>query len=252
MPSATQQPAAPGAAAEPSVQAKSRREVMADLAKAVPFIGPVMATAIKNGSWGIVLFFLWLAWAFFLYPLLLPALAAGWINAGVLHDARGAYTEPVRQAFGAREFAEGVAQESNKRVDYVQVIEYDADASQPQTYLLSVTANQRVVYRVEQAQVYSEDKRCPLPLEVTSVNAALFSMSVEGALLGDIRNGSHESRNLTPAHWKAIVDKAGSDLDRLAIQIQPVPALAAKRCGKVKVQMRILFKVYKDLVGVSA
>jgi hypothetical protein len=246
--------ARPGAhpGAHPGAMSKPWRESVAEVVKAIPFVGPPLATAIKNGSWGVVLLLLWAVWTFFIYPLLVPALAAGWINHGVLFGARSFYTEPVRQAFGVQEFAEGMAQESNKRLDYVQVIEYDADASQPQTYLLSVMPNQRVVYRVEQAHVYSEDKRCPVPPEVAAWNASLFTMSVEGASLGDIRNGSHETRSLTAVQWKAIVDKAGSDVDRLAIQIQPVQALAAKRCGKIKVQMRILFKVYKDLVGSPA
>jgi hypothetical protein len=50
MASDIQLPAAQASAAEAGVQAKPRREVMAELAKAIPFIGPVAATDIKNGS----------------------------------------------------------------------------------------------------------------------------------------------------------------------------------------------------------
>jgi len=235
----------------PITNAKSGREVIAEAIKPLPYIGPALAAAIKNGSWGFVLLLVWLVWELFLYPLLLPALAAAWINAGVLRDARSTYAESVRQAFGVKEFADEIAQESNKRLDYVQVIEYDADSSQPQTYLLSVTRNQRVVYRIEHPQLYSEDKKCPVPTEVTSRNVKLFTLSFEETAVAEIRNGSHEPRSLTPAQWKAIIDKAGHEVDRLTIRIEPVPALAAQRCGKVKVRMRVLFEVYKNLVGAS-
>jgi hypothetical protein len=244
-------PAIQGQAPTSTTHAKSWRKAIAEVVKSVPFIGPPLAIAFNDGSWGLALLLLWMVWTFFFYPLLLPALAAAWINAGVLRDARSTYAEPVRQAFGVKEFADGLAQESNKRLDYVQVIEYDADASQPQTYLLSVTQNQRVVYRIEQAHLYSEDKKCPVPSEVTTRNAKLFTLSFEETAVAEIRNGSHDPRSLTHVQWKAIVDKAGTDVDRLAIRIQPVPALADQRCGKVKVQMRVLFEVYKNLVGGS-
>jgi hypothetical protein len=240
-------PAGRDAAPAPS---KPWREALADTVKPIWVIGPFLAAAIKQGSTGALLVLLWLVWTLFVYPLLLPALSAGWINAGVLRDARSAYTEPIRQAFGVKEFADGVALESNKRLDYVQVIEYNADARQPQTYLLSVTRNQRVVYRIEQAELYSEDKvRCQVPPELAVRNTKLFTLSVEETQVAEIRNGTHDPRSLTEEHWKAIVGRVGSDVDRLAVRIEPVPKLLNLECAKVKVRMRILFEVYKNLVG---
>ncbi len=240
-------PPAP-AAANP----RSWRAVVGEALKPVPFIGPLLAKAVADGAWGALLLLLWTAWAFFVYPLVLPLVASAWINAGVLKDARASYIEPVRQAFGAKEFADGVARESNKRLDYVQAIEYEADASLDKTTLLSVAQGQKVVYRVDQATLFSEDKiKCQVPPELQGQNAKLFTLLVEDVPVADIRNGPLDPRSLTPAQWKAIADKGGA-ADRLMVTLQPVTALAALRCGKVKVQMRILFEVYKDLIGVPA
>lgn len=240
------------APASPTSTSTSTRAVVEEAVKPIPFIGPILATMIKNRAWGLLLGFLWIVWAFFVYPLALPLIASAWINAGVLSSARPGYIEPVRRAFGAKEFADGVARESNRRLDYVQAIEYEQDASLEKTTFLSVEQNQKVVYRVEQVTFSSEDKlKCPMPAVLNSQNATLYSLLAEDIHVADIRNGTPDAHSLTPAQWKAIADKGGPP-DRLMITVRPVPALANLSCGKLKVHMSILFEVYKDLVGAPA
>lgn len=225
-------------------------DIAADWVKAIPYVGPLVHGLIKDKKWGALGVALLLGWQFFLYPLLLPVLAAAWINAGVLQEIREPYSEKVRQAFGAQEFANRVARESNKRLDYVQVLEYDVDASQSQIHLLSVAANQKIVYRVEEAKLHSEDKSCEVPKSLGSTpNITLFLLLFEGLEVGQVRNGPHEDHELTAAQWKAIVDKVGENVDRLYVEVKPVPVLSNLRCGKVKIRMKILFKVFKTAVG---
>lgn len=227
---------------------KGVRAIVAEVLKSVPIVGPWLATALNNGAWIVLLFLLWAVWAFFVYPLLVPLLASVWINAGVLGVTRATYIEPVRQAFGAKEFADGVARESNRRLDYVQAIEYVADASIPNSTILSVEQNQKVIYQVEEAKLVSEDKKCQVPEELNGQNAKLFTLLMEDVAVGDIRNGLSGPHSLTPAQWKAIAEKGGEP-GRVTITVQPVAPLSALRCGKVKIRMRMLFEVYKDLVG---
>jgi hypothetical protein len=243
-------PAVANARSPASPPSKSTRAVAAEFVKPIPIIGALLAKMIEEGAWGLLLGLLWIVWAFFVYPLVLPLIASTWINAGVLSSARPSYIEPVRRAFGAKEFADGVARESNRRLDYVQAIEYDQEASRDKTTYLRVEQNQRVVYRVEEVRFSSEDKvKCPMPAVLNSQNATLYTLLAEDIYVADIRNGTPDAHSLTQTQWKSIADKGGPP-DRLMITVRPVPALANLSCGKLKVHMSILFEVYKDLVGV--
>jgi len=227
------------------------REVVAKALEPIPFLGPLLAKAVLARAWLLLAVLVWMGWTFFLYPLLLPLVASAWINAGVLRQARPSYIEPVRQAFGAREFADTVAQESNRRLDYVQAVDFEGDASLGWNGLLSVVPNQKVIYRIEQASLTSEDKvRCPVPAQL-GPSARLFTVMMEEVTVAEIRNGQMAPHRVTPDQWKAIAAQGGAP-DHVSVTVQPVPALAELRCGKVKLHLRLLFEVYKDLVEVPA
>ena len=90
-----------------------------------------------------------------------------------------------------------------------------------------------------------------MPPELRGQNAKLYTLLIGDVAVADIRNGTLEAHTLTPPQWKSIIDKGGP-ADHLMVTVQPVAALANLRCDKLKVQMRILFEVYKDLVGAPA
>jgi hypothetical protein len=225
------------------------REAFAESVKGVWIVGPPLAVLIRRGAWQLLGWIAIVVWLLVLYPLLLPILSAWMINAGALRGWHPAYAEQVRAAFRADEFADRLERANNERLDYFQVIEYDADASLEREYTLSVATNQRVAYLVEHADVYTENAHsCPIPSQLTSTGEKLFGLQFEDVEVHSIAYGRRQKRQLlTMEQWKSIASRV--EPGRLTFRVVPVPALAKIRCGQVKVKLRVTFEIFKDLLS---
>lgn len=191
-----------------------------------------------------------LLWFLVVYPLILPFVSAWLINWGALRGLQDAYATTVRKAFRAEEFAVQLARDSNQRMDYYQVIEFVGNAGDAREYTLSAVANQKLKYRIERASLFSHNDKCPVARSLLKPGALLYSLQVHDREIAKITlNPNNEDAMFTADDWKAVGAKTMPG--RLTFRIVPVPALADLSCEDVKVDFRITFEVYKDLVGLA-
>lgn len=228
---------------------KDNRELLADAVGGVPVFGKLLARMVTQRRWMPILVIAGLFWLFVVYPLMVPWLAAMYLNAGVLGSWHQTYAEGVRTAFRVEELADRVAREGNQRLDYFQVVEVTGrSANQPYSYSFSVAPDQRIRIRKEEAALHSLDPvACPVPRDLLRREAPLFTLRAQDLQLMVLNNGSlPQSVEITSAQWDALRPRL--DAGRLAIHIAPVKELAALECEALKADIRLTVEVFKDLV----
>jgi hypothetical protein len=234
---------------EPADRDKDNRELLADALGGVPVIGKLLARMVAQRRWTPILIIAGLFWLFVAYPLIVPWLAAAYLNAGVLGRWHQPYAEDVRTAFRVKELAGQVAREGNQRLDYFQVVEVAGrSANQPYSYSFSVTPGQRIRIRKEEVMLHSLDPSgCPVPRELLRREAQLFTLRAQDLELMKLNNGAQpQSVEITAAQWDALRPRL--DAGRLVIRIEPVEPLAALDCAALKTDIRLTVEVFKDLV----
>ena len=228
---------------------KDNRELLADAVGGVPVFGKLLARMVTQRRWTPILVIAGLFLMFVVYPLMVPWLAAKYLNAGFLGGWHQPYAEDVRTAFRVEELADRVAREGNQRLDYFQVVEVTGrSANQPYSYSFSVAPGQRIRIRKEEAALHSLDPvACAVPRELLRREAPLFTLQAQDLELMVLNNGSlPQSVEITSAQWEALRPRL--DAGRLAIHIMPVEALAALDCEALKADIRLTVEVFKDLV----
>jgi hypothetical protein len=237
------------ATTDPPDREKQNSELLSDALSSVPLFGKVLSRMAQQRRWTPLLILALLFWMFVLYPLLLPWVSSLLINAGVLGGWHQPYAEEVRTAFRVEELAGRVAREGNQRLDYFQVVEVtERSANQPYSYSFSVTPDQRIRIRKEEAALHSLDPTaCPVPLGLLRREAQLFSLRAQNLELMTLNNGSAaQSVEITPAQWDALRPRL--DAGRLVIRIVPVDQLAQLQCDALKADIRLTVEVFKDLL----
>jgi hypothetical protein len=228
---------------------KNAWELAADLVGLLPFVGKPLSLIVRRrqGRWLFITALLVLV--FVVLPLLLPLLAAVYINSGMLGDeGQRWYAEKVVSAFRVRETADLISKRSNQRLDYFQVIEFVGNAKETRQYSLSMEPYQKARFVVERATALSPDNNCSVPLRLVRKNAELMTLSLFDHALMPVRNSpTSTSYQLSAKDWDQVKAKMDGS-NRVRIALEPVDALLDQPCNAVQVDLRISIEVFKDML----
>lgn len=227
-------------------------ELAADLVALLPLVGKPLAVIVRRRQVRWLLIAALLALVFVVFPLLMPLLAAVYINSGLLGDeGQRWYAEKVVSAFRVRETADLISRRANQRLDYFQVIEFVGNAKETRQYSLSMEPYQKARFVVERATALSPDNNCAVPLRLVRKNAELMTMLLFDHALMPVRNSpTSTSYQLSAKDWDAVKAKMDGS-NRVRIALEPVDALLDQPCNAVQVDLRISIEVFKDTLTSS-
>lgn len=238
---------APGAADNDAH--KNAWELAADLVGLLPFVGKPLSLLVRRRNVRWMLIATLLVLVFVVFPLLMPLLAAVYINSGLLGEqGHQWYAEKVVSAFRVREAADLISKRSNQRLDYFQVIEFVGNAKETRQYSLSMEPYQKARFVVERATALSPDNNCAVPLRLVRKNAELMTLSLFDHVLMPVRNSpTSTSYQLSAKDWDQVKAKMDGS-NRVRIALEPVDALLDQPCNAVQVDLRISIEVFKDML----
>ncbi|MCW5644740.1 MAG: hypothetical protein KIT63_21770 [Rhodoferax sp.] len=243
----------PAAGSGDSDANKNAWELAADLVGLVPVVGKPLSLIVRRrqGRWLLVTAMLVLV--FVVLPLLLPLLAAVYINSGLLGDeGQRWYAEKVVSAFRVREAADQISKRANQRLDYFQVIEFVGNAKETRQYSLSMEPYQKARFVVERATALSTDNNCAVPLRLIRKNAELMTLSLFDRKLMPVRNSpTAASYQLSAKDWDDVKSKMDGS-NRVRIALDPVDELLDQPCNGVQVDLRVSIEVFKDTLASAA
>jgi hypothetical protein len=225
-----------------------------EVLKNIPYIGKLLSALSGIGDANqklIILAFFGCLFLFVIYPLLIPILAATYINKGFLADMHEPYASKVREAFRVREASEIANRGLYDRLDYVYPLSFIMDTRNTKQYILPINPGQRVIFEVENAALRTKDPAtCPVPDELAGKGADLLDLrlsSVRDALFQISNGDSSETYSLSKDYWIKIKNSNSEQNGRLSLVFAPTKELRTK-CSALEVEVKLMIKVFKDLV----
>ena len=232
----------------PNAASGAKTSLIGSLLKKVPILGDWLSELWIGRNWkhlagvGAVL------WFFFIYPLLVPWIAAMAINRGVLFDLQDNYADTVRSAFKVKEMAEKLSNETNERLDYFQVIEFLGDARDPRSYDIPVALMQRVKLQIDKAELRTKNpKDCAIPGAFGRKGVELMKVKIANKeVLSALNQSEAISLTLSEEIWRGIVPTIQTP-GRIQITFAPVKELQSG-CDGLEFEVRATIEVFKEIV----
>lgn len=218
------------------------------LLKKIPVLGEWLAKLWINRNWKHLAGVGAVIWFFFIYPLLVPWIAAMAINRGILFDLQDNYADTVRSAFKVKEMAEKLSNETNERLDYFQVIEFLGDARDPRSYDIPVALMQRVKLQIDKAELRTKNPTtCEIPKAFSRKGVELMKVKIASKeVLSALNQSEAISLTMSEEIWRGIVPTIQTP-GRIQITFASVKELQSG-CDGLEFEVRATIEVFKEIV----
>lgn len=232
----------------PSATLVAKASLIASLLKKIPIVGDWLSELWVNRNWKHLAGVGAVIWFFFIYPLLVPWIAAMAINRGILFDFQDNYADTVRSAFKVKEMAEKLSNETNERLDYFQVIEFLGDARDPKSYEIPVALMQRVKLQIDRAELRTKNPAtCEIPKAFSRKGVELMKVKIANKeVLSALNQSEAISLSLSEEIWQGIVPTIQTP-GRMQITFAPVKELQSG-CDGLELEVRATIEVFKEIV----
>ena len=216
--------------------------------KKVPILGDWLSEIWIGRNWKHLAGVGAVIWFFFIYPVLVPWIAAMAINRGVLFDLQDNYADTVRSAFKVKEMAEKLSNETNERLDYFQVIEFLGDARDPRSYDIPVALMQRVKLQIDKAELRTKNPTtCEIPKAFSRKGVELMKVKIASKeVLSALNQSEAISLTMSEEIWRGIVPTIQTP-GRIQITFAPVKELQSG-CDGLEFEVRATIEVFKEIV----
>lgn len=225
-----------------------KTSLIATLLKKIPILGDWLAEVWVTRNWKHLAGVGAVMWFFFIYPLLVPWIAAVAINRGILFDFQDNYADTVRSAFKVKEMAEKLSNETNERLDYFQVIEFLGDARDPRSYDIPVALMQRVKLQIDKAELRTKNPTtCEIPKAFSRKGVELMKVKIASKeVLSALNQSEAISLTMSEEIWRGIVPTIQTP-GRIQITFAPVKELQSG-CDGLEFEVRATIEVFKEIV----
>lgn len=232
----------------PAATPTAKASLIGSLLKQVPFLGGWLAELWVTRNWKHLAGVGAVIWFFFIYPLLVPWIAAMAINRGVLFDLQDNYADTVRSAFKVKEMAEKLSNETNERLDYFQVIEFLGDARDPRSYDIPVALMQRVKLQIDKAELRTKNPAtCEIPKAFSRKGVELMKVKIASKeVLSALNQSEAISLTMSEEIWRGIMPTIQTP-GRIQITFSPVKELQSG-CDGLEFEVRATIEVFKEIV----